>query len=267
MQPLFSISIVIMKFCFIVLSFFALIKSLDATPSSVFWTVCTTDVQPFGVLRIGDDNYFTVFNRRNRGQSFPTDIGLTYGLFDWKQIQCEVGIDYLGGANDPLYFNTKVGIRENILFSYAPAINVGIFNIGTRCRGDAKTDQNIIDLIVGKSLPKWMGSGSVYFAGFTGSRAMGKNRQGFMVAFAYGFAPRKDCEGIDYHKWVLAADYASGKNSIGGGGLGVYYFFTPRISLLTGPVWFNDAGQNGRWKWSIQMDGDIPLLKKHRSCH
>lgn len=249
-----------MKFFSTVILFLAvLFQSIQATPSTVYWTVCTTDVQPFGVLHIGDDNYFTVFNRRNRGQTLPTDVGLTYGLFNWKNIQCEIGVDYLGGANDPLYFNTKIGIKENILFSYAPAVNVGIFNLGTRCRGPERTDQNIVDLILGKSLPKWMGDGAFYIAGFSGSRAMGKNRQGFMVGFMYRLAPKKDCEGTEYHKWVLAADYASGKNSIGGGGVGMYYYFAPNISLLTGPVWFNDASLNGRWKWSLQLDVDLPV--------
>ena len=45
-----------------------------------------------------------------------------------------------------------------------------------------------------------------------------------------------------------------GDNAIGGGGAGVYYFFTPDISLLTGPVWFNDPGINGRMKWTTQLD-------------
>jgi len=53
---------------------------------------------------------------------------------------------------------------------------------------------------------------------------------------------------------VLAADYASGKNYIGGGGFGMYHYFTKDISLLTGPVWFNDHAINGQWKWTVQLD-------------
>ena len=41
---------------------------------------------------------------------------------------------------------------------------------------------------------------------------------------------------------------------IGGGGFGMYYFFTKDISLLTGPVWFNDHVINGGWKWTTQLD-------------
>lgn len=57
---------------------------LEATPSTTYWTVCTTDIQATiqatGVIHPGVDNYFSVFNRRSHNQSFPTDAGLTYGL-------------------------------------------------------------------------------------------------------------------------------------------------------------------------------------------
>ena len=40
----------------------------------------------------------------------------------------------------------------------------------------------------------------------------------------------------------------------GGGGVGIYTYFTPDISLLTGPVWFNDTTLNGNLLWTIQLD-------------
>jgi len=55
-------------------------------------------------------------------------------------------------------------------------------------------------------------------------------------------------------KLMLAADYASGENAIGGGGVGLYWFFTPNTSLLVGPVWFNDEVINGKMKWTTQLD-------------
>ncbi len=84
-----------------------------------------------------------------------------------------------------------------------------------------------------------------------------------MVAFDHGFLPVKDKDGNDeYNKLVLAADYASGNNVIGGGGVGVYYYFTKDISLLTGPVWFNEQDINGKWKWTIQLDINVDVLSK-----
>lgn len=86
---------------------------------------------------------------------------------------------------------------------------------------------------------------------------MGKDRQGWMVGFIRNFCKTEDCEGKEYYKWVLAADYASGKNTVGGGGVGVYYYLTPDITLLTGPTFFNDAGLNGKWKWTVQVNINV----------
>lgn len=253
-----------MKFRRKILTFaFTLLLNLglvEATPSTTYWTVCTTDIQADGVWRIGVDNYFTVFNRRGHGSSLPPDVGLTYGLFNWKNFAAEVGIDYLGGTDDPIFFNGKIGMAEDKLFSKAPAWNVGIYNIGTRTRSLGRTNQNIVDIMLSKNLPDWIG-GNLCIGAFSGSRAMGKNRQGWMIAFVRGFCKTKDCEGKEYHKWVLAADYASGKNTIGGGGAGMYYYFTPDISLLTGPVFFNDAKLNGQWKWTVQLDINVSFDK------
>lgn len=64
---------------------------VEATPSTTYWTVCTTDIQADGVWHIGVDNYFTVFNRRGHGSSFPPDVGLTYGLFNRHHLALEWG--------------------------------------------------------------------------------------------------------------------------------------------------------------------------------
>jgi hypothetical protein len=40
--------------------------------------------------------------------------------------------------------------------------------------------------------------------------------------------------------------------------VGVNYYFTPSISVLTGPVWFNEKAVNGEWKWTIQLDVNLP---------
>ena len=38
----------------------------SATPSTTYWTPATMDIQPFGILHIGVDNYFTVFRESRR---------------------------------------------------------------------------------------------------------------------------------------------------------------------------------------------------------
>lgn len=238
-----------------------LTASLNAAPSSIFWTNCTTEFQETGTASLSVTDYFTVFNRRHHGSSLPTDVGLLFGLFTWNDIQAEAGIDFYGDSDDPLYFNAKVGVAENILFCNAPAVNVGIFNIGTRRHGSSPTNQNVVDFIFGKTLPDALGGGSIYGAFYSGGRALGKDRQGYMVAWYQAFCHTTDSDGTEYDKWVLCADYTSGNNAIGGGGVAACYYFTPNVYVETGPVWFNSAVYNGSWKWGVQLYISFPTFK------
>jgi hypothetical protein len=218
---------------------------VHATPSSTYWTPCTIDIQPAGVTHLGIDNYFRVGSSKGVAQ-FGTDVGPEWGASLSSKLATEYGVDLLGATDDPLFFNAKIGYRENTLSKNAPALELGFFNFGTR---KGVTDQNIIYLQTGKSF----NSGktrlhAAYYAGNSDvlrSSTGDAENTGFMLAFDHQLEPGK---------WVLAGDYASGKNAIGGGGVGVYYYFTKDISLLVGPVWFNDTGINGAMKWTTQLD-------------
>ena len=263
----------------------------SATPSTTYWTPATTDVQPFNVWHIGVDNYFRLSRTQeelNNTQfdSFPTDVGLTVGVLPFEKLNLEVGIDglfpgtrahsALKSIGRSLLFNAKLGVPEGALASWSPALNVGIFNVGTKSE---VTDMNIVDFLVGKTLGSFGRLHAGYYIGNAGSSLMhdgGCKRgnssstfdctnvapgasgrlenDGALVGYDYGFWKVKDKEGNEYNKWMFAADYASGVNFIGGGGFGMYHFFNKDISLLTGPVWFNDHVINGAWKWTVQLD-------------
>jgi hypothetical protein len=234
-----------------------------ATSSSTFWTPMTLDIQPYGVLHWGVDNYFTAFRKTNDGAgAFPTDAGLTVGLLPFDKFQMEVGIDVLEPSDDPVFFNLKMGSPEGTLFPGSPALEAGIINAGTK-RG--VTNYNIGYAVIGKTIP---GLGRLSVGPYVGNSkvlvdAQGKKENtGFMVGFDRGFMPVKDAQGNEFNRLVLAADYASGKNALGAGGFGLYYYFTKDISLLTGPVWFNEEAINGKWKWSIQLDINVPSFHK-----
>ena len=243
-------------------SLFLLSGLAYATPSTTYWTPMTMDIQPYGVLHIGVDNYFTVFRKaEDGGGSFPTDFGLTMGVLPFEKVQMEVGVDLLESSNYPLYFNAKIGTPEDSIFKGSPTLQLGVFNVGTKAN---VTNQNIVHAVIGKTIS---GVGRVAAGPYIGNKKVlidkdgKKENTGFMVSFDRGFVPVKDKAGNAYNKLVLAADYASGKNAIGGGGVGLYYYFTKDISLLTGPVWFNEAAINGKWKWTIQLDINVDLLK------
>ncbi len=236
------------------------------TPSTTFWTPGTTDVQPFGVPHIGIDNYFTLGKKGPNRGALPTDVGLTVGVLPFEKLQLEAGVDLLEPADHPFFFNFKFGTPEGSIFDGSPAVTLGMFDIGTfNGRGGGRTDFDIAHMMVGKTLP--FGLGRLHVGGYYGNSAALVDRNGvkantgYMVGWDKGLMQTKGGDG-EYYKVVLAADYASGKNYIGGGGAGVYYYFTKNISLLTGPVWFNEPavagpsvqGSPSNWVWTTQLD-------------
>lgn len=239
------------RFCLIVLAILACISPVLATPSTTYWTPCTIDIQPAGLTHIGVDNYSNVGTSDPLGQ-FPTDIGPEWGLQLSSKVAMELGFDILTSpSTTPFYFNTKIGFRENVLSPNAPALQLGFFNWGTK-RGGVDSRQNIIYLVTGKTLPnKKTRLMAAYYVGEENALKSSSGEvenNGYMVAFDHQIVPGK---------WVLAGDYASGKNAIGGGGVGIYYYLTPNISLLTGPVWFNDRAINGDAKLTVQLDANF----------
>lgn len=226
----------------ILVSIFGTHKSAYAL-SGEYWTPCISDVQPFDVWHLYYTNYSTVENN-SRGQSFPTDVGLSVGILPFKKVNMEIGFDVLEPSDNPLFLNAKIGTPEGVLFKGSPALNLGIFDVGAT----GATNYNIFDFIVGKTLPHNFGRIHVgYYMGNSSlliSSTNEKQNTGYMIAYDnYLYAG----------KLQLVADYASGKNIIGGGGFGLTWYFTPDITLTTGPVWFNDKGLNGNMKWTISL--------------
>jgi hypothetical protein len=230
-----------------------------ATPSSTVWTNCSIDIQPHKVVHVTYDNYTTLGKKgpAQGGQQFPNDLGLTVGVLPSEKFQMEVGVDWLEPTDYPLFFSAKAGFPEGTLFSGAPALQVGVFNLGTK---KGVTDQAVTHVITGRSLPG--GLGRLHFSGYIGNSELlrssegEKENTGIMVGWDRGFWPADEEDG-GYNRFVLAADYASGENAIGGGAIGLYYYFSPKADLLFGPVWFNDEGLNGDWKWTTQLDVNI----------
>lgn len=232
-----------------------------ATSSSTIWTNMTPDIQAFGVVHLGVDNYFTVGRTVVDGAAdFPTDVGLTVGILPFEKLRMEVGVDLLEPSDDPLSANFKLGAPEGALFEGAPALFVGMFGIGTE---QGVTDYDVAHLTVGKTIPGFgrLAAGPYWGNGDLLRSATGEREEtGFMVAFDRGFRPVTDATGSSYNRFVLAADYASGENAIGGYAAGLYTYFSKDIALLVAPVWFNDEGVNGKWKLTVQLDINLPAL-------
>ena len=222
-----------------------------AWETTEYWTPCVEDVHPYGVPELMIGNFFSVDKSTMNGStSFPSDLAFEIGVLPYDKVQMEVGIDAMYPSADPYMFNTKIGTPEDALFKGSPGLSVGIFDVGTN---PSTTGYDIGDVVIGKTIPYL---GRLHAGYYYGNHAVLMNskgqpdNQGWMVAFDRTlWDPGKAW--LD--SLVLAADYASGKNYIGGGGFGIYFNWTKNISLLTGPVWFNDTGINGTWKWTTQV--------------
>jgi len=229
----------------LVVSAFLFQAAVCATPSTVYWTAGTADIQPYKVPHITVDNYVS------DDSNFPPDFGLTVGLLPFERIQMEVGIDVLEPTDDPLYFNAKVGMPEGKMFDGSPAWSLGIWNLGTKRH---VTDYDVLQVAFTKTLPNNLGRihlGGYY--GITDTLAItASDGDGDRGGFTVGYD-----KFIWKDKLMILADYASGDNAIGGGGVGVGYYFTPDVAILTGPVWFNDKDLNGEWKWTVQVDVNV----------
>jgi hypothetical protein len=219
-----------------------------ATPSTTYWTPCTIDLQSPDTTHVTVDNYFSIGRDGpgKGGESFPVDLGLTFGQRLSGPLQVEYGFDWLEPTDDPLFLNAKIGVPEGALGRNAPAVQLGLFNFGLK---SGVTNQNVVHLVVGRSLPH--DQGRLHLSAYWGnpgvlrSSAGDRENTGFMVGYDRVLVPGKV---------ILAADYASGDNVLGGGGVGLYYYFNPNVDLLFGPVWFNDKGLNGDMKWTMQLD-------------
>jgi hypothetical protein len=229
----------------------------SATPSTVYWTPATTYTQPYLVPHLTYDTYFA------EGGQLQPDYGLTIGILPFEAVQAEVGFDLLtpGLHKDNLYLNGKVSLSEGVLASWAPGLSLGIQSVGFK---KDYSNYNHLHLTAGKTF----GVGTVAVGAYRGGNKVlytssaGKTEQsGFMASYT---SPdiKVGLTGLD--KIVIAADYASGKNFFGAYGVGVGFYFTPAISVLTGPVMFNDkdlmkAAYGSSFLWTVQLDVDFDL--------
>lgn len=235
-----------------------------ATPSSTVWAPSVATCQAKYVPHITYDTYYGkgVPPPGSGSPLYPIDTGLTMGVLPWDKVQAEVGYDVLLPSRNPLLFflNAKVCTPESALFKGSPAISAGIYDLGFNA---GLTDYDVVHVMAQKSLPfGGYVAGGIYHglsdALFTNSVGT-VVKTGAMIGWS---SPDITIGRKGLQKIMVAADIQTGKNVLGGAGVGVYVYFTESISLLAGPVFFFDRTlQPGgaRHLWTTQLDVDIPL--------
>lgn len=238
----------------------------SATPSTTYWAPSTANCQAKGVPHVTYDTYYWKGTPPpGRGApTYPVDTGLTIGVLPSSKVQAEVGYDVLLPSSDPVFFflNYKVCTPESSLFKGSPAISFGMWNVGFK---KGVTDYNPIHLMFQKAIP---GNGYVAAGLYHGmSDVLFTNSDGKVVktgAMLGFFSPDIPVGVKGLQKLNFAADVQTGKNALGAGGFGLYFYFNQYIDLLTGPVFFFDSKlQPGgaKYLWTTQIDVDIPLGK------
>ena len=242
------------KSAFSVFAVMALICSTcglaNATPSTQIW-IPSTDIQPVGTVHLGVDNYTTVFKKQSDGgHHAPVNMGVTVGVLETAFMNVELGADLREAMDDPMFFNAKLGIKEDSLSKFFPAIAIGGFDFGTKSES---TDYNILYA----ELAKTIGSIGRFSAGYyVGNDKLlkdvngNKENDGVLLSFDRTMAELSE-------KLWFAVDYMGGQNSYGALSFGISWKFAPNISAIIGYDVFNDTRVAGENTVTIQFDMDF----------
>lgn len=229
-----------------------------ATPSTQIW-IPSTDVQAFGTVHLGVDNYIRVSENAD-GEKAPNtyDLGVTVGVLPFEKLQLEVGADYMvtgtePGDSHPFFFNAKLGTPEGSLFGGSPAMALGIYNVGTK---EDVSDQNISYALLAKTLPVVGRLSAGYYLGNSDNPAMrdvdgDKENHGVLLSWDRTMSEISD-------KLWAAVDYQGGNNGVGALSFGVSWAFSKNVSLIFGYDIYNESALGGKNTFTTQLDINIP---------
>jgi hypothetical protein len=202
---------------------------LFSTPSTQIW-IPSTDFQKWKTMHLGLDNYIRTAKINGVRGAGIFDLGLTTGLLPFEKFQGEIGVDYMYmGDNNyddyPIYFNAKIGLPEDALFKYSPAIALGAYNIGLKKN---LTNYNILYGAIAKTIPIL---GRLTVGYYTGNdkvlvdENLKKANSGLLLSWDRTMTEISD-------KLWLAVDYQRGKNYLGALNFGASWAFSKNVSVI-----------------------------------
>lgn len=230
-----------------------------ATPSTQIW-IPSTDVQAYKTLHLGIDNYIRTTSKGGGNNYY--DIGITAGVLPFEKLQAEIGVDYLdGGINssadkNPIYFNAKLGVPEEALFKFSPALAVGGYNFGTNMDTFANggTAQNIVYGLMAKTLPV---VGRISAGGYHGSKQVLADEEGKSANDGLLLSWDRTMSEISDKLWV-GVDYMSGKSAMGAFSFGASWAFAKNVSVIFGYDIYNNVKTGGNNTFTTQLDINFP---------
>ncbi len=236
--------------------FWCLSGVVIATPSTHIWAP-STDIQPFSKWHITSDMYLPA-RKDDAGirWSTVTNLGLTVGVLPFKNINLEIGLDHKSGTgvldDYPLYFNAKLGMPEDGLGKYVPALSIGIYEIGTK---KDFTNNNILYVEVAKTFESGKTSLGRFSAGFfTGNEKLLLDDKGEKDNKGPILAWERTMDEISDKLWVCA-EYMGTKSSYGTVNFGFSWKFADDVAMIFGYDIFNN--RNIPDVATVQLDVDF----------
>jgi len=229
---------------------------VHATASTHIWAP-STDIQAYKLVHMTIDMYLPVEGDA-LGSRIPavTNLGLTVGVLPFQKINMEIGFDHKSGFgnldNYPLYGNVKVGVPENALWKFSPALAIGAFDFGTKAD---LTDFNIIYFKAAKTLNAGKTSlGRISVGYFTGNDKLlldgrgEKDNTGLLAAWERTMTEWSD-------KLWLCAEYMGSESAYGTFNVGLAWKFAPNVAVVGAVSIFNNSDLASTS--TIQVDIDI----------
>jgi hypothetical protein len=228
-----------------------------STPSTQIW-IPSTDFQKWKSMHLGLDNYIRTAKTDGVRGAGIFDLGLTAGFLPFEKFQGEIGVDFLsmGDSNYddyPVYFNAKIGFPENALFSNAPAIAFGAYNLGLKKN---LTNYNILYGTIAKTIPILGRITAGYYTGndkLLVDENLEKANSGILLSWDRTMTEITD-------KLWLAVDYQGGKNYLGALNFGAAWSFSKNVSVIVGydiynnsKAYYNTNNQNAN-SFTMQVD-------------
>lgn len=243
-----------------------------ATPSTQIW-IPSTDIQPFAVGHLNVDNYFRASGTPKATTATRDanvlDIGPTVGILPFEKIQAEIGFDYLVIANDPndnhpFSFNAKLGTPEDSMFTFSPALAVGIYNAGpTQAASTAPgvvSGQNIVYALAAKTLPA-IGPvpslGRISAGYYRGAKRALINTSGNPDNDGLLLSWDRTMSEISDKLW-LAVDYMSGHNVNSATNVGFSWAFAKNVSVIFAYDIYKEKTLAGNNTFTTQLDINFP---------
>lgn len=226
-----------------------------ATPTTHIWAP-SVEVQPYKKWHLTSDFYFPIEkDKQGERPNTITNVGLTVGVLSSNILQLELGFDHKSGLDElddyPIYFNAKLGIPENVISRFIPALAVGIYDVGTK---NDKTNYNILYVKTAKSFfVNDISLGKLSFGYFYGNSKLLLDRNNNKDNNDIFWAWERTLSEITDKLWVCV-EYMGTESSYGSWNFGFSYKLDQNICVLFGYDVYNNKDLADTVTFQIDID-------------